>query len=69
MGIFQLILVLVVIGVVLWAVNTYVTFMDKKIKKLLNIAVVIAVVLWLVWIFIPGLWSAGDIPVRSIGGG
>jgi hypothetical protein len=42
----ELILILVVIGVALWAVNAYVP-MDPKIKQILNIVVVIVVVLWL----------------------
>lgn len=66
MGLFQLIAVLVIIGVVLWAVNTYLP-MDAKIKKIMNIAVVIVVVLWLMTIFFPGFWPSGDIPVRPIG--
>ena len=39
-------IVLVVVGVLLWLVNTYVP-MDGKIKKVLNIAVVVIVVFWL----------------------
>ena len=66
MGLIQLIVIIVVIGVVLWAVNTYIP-MDAKIKKILNIAVVVVVVLWLLSIFFPGFWPSGDIPVRSIG--
>jgi len=65
MGIFELIIILVVIGLILWAVNTYVP-MDAKIKKLLNIAVVIVVVLWLISIFLPGIIPSGDIPVRPV---
>jgi hypothetical protein len=42
----QLIFVLVVIGVGLWLINTYIP-LDEKIKKILNIAVVIVVCLWL----------------------
>jgi hypothetical protein len=37
---------LVVVGVLLWLVNSYIP-MDGKIKNILNIVVVIAVVLWL----------------------
>jgi hypothetical protein len=36
----------VVVGVLLWLVNTYIP-MDGKIKRLLNVVVVIVVVLWL----------------------
>lgn len=42
----SLILTLIVIGVLLYLVNTYIP-MDGKIKNILNIVVVIAVVLWL----------------------
>jgi hypothetical protein len=41
---------LVVVGVLLWLVNTYIP-MDGKIKQILNIVVVIAVVLWLLQAF------------------
>jgi hypothetical protein len=50
MELIHLVLVLVVVGVLLWAVNTYVP-MDAKIKQILNVAVVIAVVLWLLAAF------------------
>ena len=42
----QVLITLVVIGVLLWALNTYVP-MDAKIKSLLNIVVVLCVVFWL----------------------
>jgi hypothetical protein len=67
MGLLQLIVILVVIGVALWGVNTYVTFMDPKIKRLMNIAVVVIVALWLFTLVFPGFWPTGDIPVRAIG--
>jgi hypothetical protein len=59
----SLILTLVVIGLILWAVNTYVP-MDGKIKNILNIVVVIAVLLWLLTVF--GLLPLGDIPIRQV---
>jgi hypothetical protein len=43
---FTIIIVLAVVGVLLWLINTYVP-MDGKIKKILNIAVVVCVILWL----------------------
>jgi len=46
----SLILVLIVVGVVLWLVNTYIP-MDAKIKSILNAVVVIAVVIWLLQAF------------------
>ena len=50
MSLVTLIVVLVIIGVVLWLVNTQIP-MDPTIKKILNIAVVIVVVLWLLKAF------------------
>ncbi len=50
MPILNVLIVLVVVGVILWLVNTYIP-MDRKIKNILNIVVVIAVVLWLLQAF------------------
>ena len=41
-----LLLVLVIVGVVLWAINTYVP-MDSKVKTLLNVVAIILICLWL----------------------
>jgi hypothetical protein len=46
MPLISLVIVLIVVGVLLWAINTYIP-MDGKIKSILNIVVVIVVVLWL----------------------
>ena len=55
---------LIVIGVLLWLVNTYIP-MDGKIKKILNIVVVICVVGWLLVAF--GVLSrSGDIRVPNL---
>lgn len=48
MSLVGLIVLLVVVGVVLWVINTYVP-MDAKIKNLLNIVVVAVLALWLVF--------------------
>ncbi|MGZ8143170.1 MAG: Thivi_2564 family membrane protein [Methylosarcina sp.] len=37
---------LIVIGIVLWLVNTYIP-MDSRIKQILNIVVIIVVILWI----------------------
>jgi len=50
MPIMSLIITLVVAGVVLWLINTYIP-MDGKIKKILNIVVVIIVLMWLLSLF------------------
>ncbi len=50
MSLLSLIVTLIVVGVLLWLVNTYIP-MDGKIKNILNVVVVIAVVLWLLQAF------------------
>ncbi|MCX6145503.1 MAG: hypothetical protein NTZ35_20025 [Ignavibacteriales bacterium] len=46
MPLVHVVIVLIVVGVLLWLVNTYIP-MQATIKKILNAVVVIAVVLWL----------------------
>jgi hypothetical protein len=50
MPLINVVITLIVVGVLLWLINTYVP-MDSKIKTLLNIVVVIGVVLWLLSAF------------------
>ena len=50
MSLLNLLIVLVVVGVILWLVNTYIP-MDAKIKSILNVVVVILVVVWLLQAF------------------
>jgi len=50
MPLLNLIVTLIVVGVLLWAVNTYIP-MDRKIKSILNVVIVIAVILWLLSAF------------------
>lgn len=50
MPLINVIVVLIVVGVILWLINTYLP-MDGKIKNILNWVVVIAVVLWLLQAF------------------
>jgi hypothetical protein len=50
MPLISLVVVLIVVGVLLWLVNTYIP-MDGKIKSILNAVVVIAVVIWLLQVF------------------
>ncbi|HZI89856.1 MAG TPA: Thivi_2564 family membrane protein [Candidatus Polarisedimenticolia bacterium] len=50
MPLVHIVLVLIVVGVLLWLINTYIP-MDAKIKSLLNIVVMIAVILWLLQAF------------------
>jgi hypothetical protein len=50
MSLINLVIVLIVVGVLLWLINTYLP-MDGKIKTILNAVVVIVVVLWLLQSF------------------
>ncbi len=50
MPLLHLVLVLIVVGVLLWVVNTYIP-MDPKIKSILNAVVVICVIIWLLQVF------------------
>jgi hypothetical protein len=54
MDLIQLIIVIVIIGVILWAVNTYIP-MDARIKQILNIVVAVVLVLFLLSLFVPSL--------------
>lgn len=54
MPLISLVVVLIVIGILLWLVNTYIP-MDGKIKNILNVVVVVAVVLWILTIFLGGV--------------
>lgn len=50
MPLLTILLVLIVVGVILWLVNTYIP-MDRKIKSILNVVVVIIVIIWLLQAF------------------
>jgi hypothetical protein len=65
MSLISLVITLIVVGVLLWLVNTYIP-MDGKIKKILNIVVVVAVVLWLLVAFGVLGHSGGDIRVPQV---
>lgn len=46
----SILVTLVIVGLLLWLVNTYIP-MDGKIKSILNVVIVIAVILWLLQSF------------------
>jgi hypothetical protein len=48
MVLIQLVVILIVVGVLLWAVNTYIP-MDARIKQIINAVVIIAIVIWLLF--------------------
>lgn len=63
MPLVTVVLTLIVIGVLLWLINTYIP-MQGAIKSIINIIVVVAVVLWLLYGF--GIIShSGDIHLPS----
>jgi hypothetical protein len=65
MPLLHIVLVLIVVGVLLWLVNTYIP-MDGKIKNILNGVVVICVILWLLQVF-GVLGSLNSVHVSAIG--
>jgi hypothetical protein len=50
MPLIQLVTVLVVVGVVLWLINSYIP-MQATLKKILHMVVVITVIIWLLSVF------------------
>jgi hypothetical protein len=50
MPLIQLVIILVVIGVILWVINSYIP-MQSTIKQILNVVVIIAVIIWLLSVF------------------
>ena len=62
MPLVTIVIVLIVVGVLLWLINTYIP-MDAKIKGILNAVVVIVVILWLLQVF-GVLGSLGNVKVR-----
>ncbi|MBF0572080.1 MAG: hypothetical protein HQL12_09470 [Candidatus Omnitrophica bacterium] len=50
MSLLSIVVSLVVVGVILWLVNTYIP-MDGKIKQVLNVLVLIVVCVWLLQSF------------------
>jgi len=50
MPLIQLVITLVVVGVILWVINSYIP-MQSTIKGILNAVVIIVVILWLLSLF------------------
>jgi hypothetical protein len=50
MSLIHLVIVLAIVGVILWVINSYIP-MQSTIKKILNVVVVVAVVVWLLSVF------------------
>ncbi len=56
MGLIELVLVLIVVGVVLWLVETQLPI-DAAVKMIIRVVVIVVVVLWVLRLFI------GDVPI------
>jgi hypothetical protein len=54
MPLMTIVITLIVIGILLWIVNTYIP-MDGKIKNILNVVVSLVTVVWLLHVF--GAWD------------
>lgn len=50
MTLLPIIIALIIVGLILWVINTYIP-MDDKIKKILNVVVIIVLVVWLLNVF------------------
>ena len=50
MALLPILVALIVVGLLLWVINTYIP-MDDKIKKILNIVVVLVLIVWLLNVF------------------
>lgn len=50
MPLLSVVIVLIIVGVLLWLVNTYIP-MARSIKSILNIVVVLCVIIWLLSVF------------------
>ena len=57
MSLLYVVVVLIIVGVILWLINTYVP-MEYRIKQILNIVVIIVVIFWLLRAF--GIISGGS---------
>jgi hypothetical protein len=50
MPLLTIVITLIVVGVLLWLINSFIP-MDRKIKSILNVVVLIVVVIWLLNVF------------------
>jgi hypothetical protein len=64
MTLISLIISLVVVGLILWLINTYLPI-DPKIKTIINVIVLVVVCLWLLQVF--GVFGGNDILNQRIG--
>jgi hypothetical protein len=50
MPLLSILLVIIVVGVLLWIINTFIP-MDRRIKQIFNVVVVIILIVWLLRVF------------------
>jgi len=50
MPLLTILLVIIIVGVLLWLINSFIP-MDSKIKSILNVVVVIILIVWLLKVF------------------
>ena len=50
MSLLNILITIIIVGVILWIINTFIP-MDRKIKKIFNLVVVIALIIWLLKAF------------------
>lgn len=50
MPVIQLVIVLVIVGLILWMINSYMP-MQSTINRILNVVVIIGVIIWLLSVF------------------
>jgi hypothetical protein len=63
MPLLSLLILLIIVGVVLWLVNTYIP-MDPKIKMIINIVIVLVVIIYLLKLF--GVFSGMNVGQLSM---
>lgn len=54
MNVLSILIMLVVVGFLLWLVNTYIP-MDGRFKQLFNVLAIVVVVVWVVRSLVPGV--------------
>lgn len=54
MGLIELILILAIVGVILWAVNRFIP-MDPTFKQILNVVVLIVILVWVLSLLVGGI--------------
>jgi hypothetical protein len=52
MPLIQIVITLIIVGVLLWLVNTYLPI-DATIKRIITVIIIVAVIIWLLNVFFP----------------